>query len=301
MRTPRLLLAAIALALIAAACSADAGGGPAEPADPPATTAPDAPSPFPTTPAPDRRYATVTAIIEYGDVPVACVGGVAASLPPQCGGLDLIGFEWADVAFQEASGVRFTNATYLEGRFIDADQFEVAMARDATDADRPTGREFDFSSPCDPPEGGWAVVDASLVDENAIGRVQAYMDGTGDLSALWVTQPPSEVEVMDPANTILNVAVLANAEQHEAAIRELYGGPLCVVVRSTSADRLRAIQDDLTDEMQALGFHYIGADELNGVVSVGVLVLDPVLEAELADRFGAGVIVYEAQFWPVDD
>jgi hypothetical protein len=289
MTRQRIIPSLLALCLVAAACAPDSaapgvGGGGAGPAVPPA----EAP-----------LYATVTVVIDAGG-PVACVGGIALSLPPQCGGVPLIGFDWADVTFQDEGGVRFTNGdTYLEGHFVD-DRFEVTLARDATDTDRPVSQAYDFSSPCEPPDGGWVIVDPGLVDDGAIGRARSYIERTGELSALWVTEPQLEMEMRDPARTILNVAVLDNVEEHEAAIREIYGGPLCVVLRTTSADQLRAVQADLTDEMQELGISTLGADELRGVVSVGVTAVDPALEAQLAERFGEGVIEFDPQFWRID-
>jgi hypothetical protein len=90
MRTPR---AVIALIIAVAALSGCAVGGPGT------APTPDAPV------AADRladELTTRTMVIDYGDGAALCVGGVGESLPPSCGGPDIIGWDWADVDDEES-------------------------------------------------------------------------------------------------------------------------------------------------------------------------------------------------------
>ncbi|RII95489.1 hypothetical protein DZF95_00970 [Clavibacter michiganensis] len=41
-------------------------------------------------------------VIDYGDGAELCVGGIGESLPPSCGGPDIIGWDWADVDDEES-------------------------------------------------------------------------------------------------------------------------------------------------------------------------------------------------------
>src|SRR5690348_10075069 len=62
--------------------------------------------------------APVTVLALPGKSAEACVGGVRTSLPPQCGGPVLRGFDWADHAgdFEESGGIRWGEFV-VTGRF----------------------------------------------------------------------------------------------------------------------------------------------------------------------------------------
>lgn len=62
-----------------------------------------------------------TMVIDDGDrPPQLCVGGVAESLPPQCAGIDLVGWDWSDVGDHEQRGsVRW-------GEFVVSGEYSAA-------------------------------------------------------------------------------------------------------------------------------------------------------------------------------
>jgi hypothetical protein len=91
-RTPPLLLAALtALVLAGSACS---DGGSDDVAHDPAASAPASapPAPVPDGPVYTRNLATV---MDTGS-PELCLGPIAESYPPQCGGPPMVGWDWAD-------------------------------------------------------------------------------------------------------------------------------------------------------------------------------------------------------------
>jgi hypothetical protein len=90
MRTPRAALVGI---IAAASLSGCAAGGVAT------GPSPEAPE---SSGRPAGELTTRTMVIDHGDGPELCVGGVGESLPPSCGGPDVIGWDWADVEGEES-------------------------------------------------------------------------------------------------------------------------------------------------------------------------------------------------------
>jgi len=51
----------------------------------------------------DRRYTATAMVLESPDHgPQLCLGGVDESLPPQCGGPDIVGWDWESVSDEES-------------------------------------------------------------------------------------------------------------------------------------------------------------------------------------------------------
>lgn len=96
MRIPRAALVPIVVVAALAGCAAGGGDGAA---------APDAPV---VADRPADELTTRTMVIDYGDGPELCVGGVGESLPPSCGGPDVMGWDWGAVDGEESrSGARW--------------------------------------------------------------------------------------------------------------------------------------------------------------------------------------------------
>jgi hypothetical protein len=90
MRTSR---TAIALIIAAAALSSCAAGGAGTDSTPDAPVAATHPA---------DELMTRTTVIDEGDGAELCVGGIGESLPPSCGGPDIIGWDWGDVDDEES-------------------------------------------------------------------------------------------------------------------------------------------------------------------------------------------------------
>ncbi|MEV0951160.1 hypothetical protein [Promicromonospora sp. NPDC050249] len=101
-RAPRRLLSTgLAGVLLLTACAAQDG---------PAGSAPDGDQPddtptaaAPPAPAASGQVTTVTTVLQEGDgPPELCLGGVAESYPPQCGGPEIAGWDWDAVEAESA-------------------------------------------------------------------------------------------------------------------------------------------------------------------------------------------------------
>ena len=180
MRTPPSLVAALtALVLAGSACS-DEGShdvatdpahdsahdrvtpSPSASASPPAT-------PVPTGPVSTRNLATVMDTGQGVDGPELCLGAVAESYPPQCGGPALVGWDWADHedTFEQQGDVRW--GTYLVTGTWDGTSFT------ATDA--VSGALYDPAMPSPTPTPPAATAYADPVLEKISDQLRDQLPG----------------------------------------------------------------------------------------------------------------------------
>lgn len=237
-------------------------------------------------------------VIDDGDGAVLCLGGVAESLPPQCGGPGLIGWDWTDHegSYEEAAGVRFGDFS-VTGTF---DGTDLAVT-DAVPADEWTdysggAPEVDFASPCPEPADGWSSQLMPMFAENAVFEVAQRRP---DYAGGWVTQrdprDPSELDqtVADDPEAgvvppIVNIKVTGDPATAEAELRQVWNGPLCVTTAERTESQLRAIQDEVTTRDD--GVLGSSTDVVTGTVDVTVTYDDGSLQSELDDRYGEGVV-----------
>lgn len=125
MRTPPLLLAALAALVLAGTGCSD--GGSDDIARDPATSAPS-PS-KPAAPVPDGPVTTrnLATVMDTGS-PELCLGPIAESYPPQCGGPPLTGWDWADHegTYDQQGDIRW--GTYLVTGTWDGTSFTATEA-----------------------------------------------------------------------------------------------------------------------------------------------------------------------------
>lgn len=263
-------------------------------------------------PVPDRSqlYETDTTVLEDAVGPKLCVGGVADSLPPQCVGLPLVGWDWNAVD-GEKRAMGATWGTYHVVGTLDGETFVVREAGPA----RPIGgRERDFSTPCPEPEGGWAPVDPSRASDEDFAAGAAVAQSRPDYVALWVDyaggltadEVARRLEEGEPVLQIMNVVVTEDVAGAEAAIRESWGGPLCVTQREghTEAELAAIREEALKFVQEELGLRYLWSSggDLGLAAEVGVVV-DPggAGQAALDERYGPGMVKLFPALTPVKE
>jgi hypothetical protein len=308
MRRPYAAL--VAAALLLAACgteTSDPGGDPA--ADP---TSPVAPTAMPTDiPAADGEVTTGGPVTVLDDAKgaEACLGGVADSLPPQCGGPKLIGWDWADHQgdFEERSGTRWGDFV-ITGTFDGQDitPTEVVPAAEWEPIESPD-EDFSFETPCPEPDGGWTPVDPAATTQRTLDHAIQIASALPDYAGVWVDQSinpayddPDDVEkeyaMNDPKLLVLNVAVTDDVAGAEAAIREVWGGALCVTEARHTERELLAIQEELA-ELPGI----LGGDASDDRVSVYVTFDDGSTQVWADQEYGAGVVEVSSALVSVDD
>lgn len=229
----RIYTAAAVLSLLGAlaACSTEEGMRAVDGAASGDATS-DAPASQAPAPVPDGEVRTsgLVTVLDDGDGPQLCLGAVAESYPPQCGGPAVADFDWGDVGSEEAAGVRWGSYA-LTGTF-DGTTFTVTDAIPAALYDT-------MGEPTDDPLA--AACDDATTTDTAKATPEDLDATLAAASAL-----PTYATAWLSGNTI-NVAVTDDAEGAEQELRKTWGGMLCV----TTVERTDADLNTVNQELQA--------------------------------------------------
>ncbi|UMG93499.1 hypothetical protein [Nocardioides sp. TF02-7] len=282
-----------------------------EPSAPAASDPPTPPASMPTeVPAADGVVTTggPVTVLDDGDGPELCLAGVMESLPPQCGGPRLLGWDWAAHRgdFEARSGTRwgdFVVTGSFDGTALTPTEVVPAREHDTP----PVPDEPVWHTPCPEPAGGWAPVDEATTTERAQQAAIRLAERLPGFGGLWLDQSinpaadagPSGIEgelaMNDPRHTILNVSVTDDLAAAEAAIREVWGGPLCVSEAAMTAHEIRRIGHELGDLPGVLS--YGGSSH---PVDASVVFDDGTLQAWADQTYGEGTVVISSALVPVD-
>jgi hypothetical protein len=245
-----------------------------------------------------RGSGTVLESPEHG--PELCAN-VQDSLPPQCGGVPLIGWDWDAVDGEESA----SGTTWGDWEVTGTWDGEALTLTEPPVAPRAPAEGYaGLETPCSTPDGGWAPVDPERVNSEAEQAAVDVANGLPDLAALWLDQSinpafddgfdeADETLANDPALMIINVMVTEDAARAETLIREVWGGALCVSLAEHTEAELRAIQEQLYEIYGSGldGMASAGVDASMNKVRAGVLVATPELVADIERRFGDAVVV----------
>lgn len=245
-----------------------------------------------------QRYTVTTMVLESPDHgPQLCLGGVLESYPPQCGGPDVVGFDWADVDDEEsARGTTWGNYA-LTGTWDD-DALTLTEPPAPPEPVEPDHSVDPFASPCDPPAGGWAVVEPSTATEDGMQAAIEYARAQPEHAGVWLDSLSNVAEErpFDAADIVLNARFTGDLARHDEQMSQLWGGPLCVTVADRPLAELRAVQRRVHDDLDAITS---GTDEVTGAVTVTVPVADEQLRSRVRAEYGDFVEV-TGRLRPVD-
>jgi hypothetical protein len=296
----RIVLAAIALLGFAAGCGSSEPGS----SGGSAVTAPQVD--------PAELLEGSGMVIDDGTAAKLCLGAVAESDPPQCSGIPLVGWDWDGV-----EGARTTAGTTYGGVHVvgtyDGTTFTVSEIGPFDPAAVDAGGDRDFSNLCPEPADGWAAEDPERASDDAFGEGAVVAQNLPGYVALWVGYaedlPPEELDERlmagDPVLQIMNVVVSEDAAGAEAAIREAWGGPLCVTEREVDTEReLMAIRTEAEAFIaEELGLEQTWSQEgdVGLAAEVGVIV-DPggAGQAALDARYGEDMVRLFPALQPVE-
>nr|MBA3399511.1 hypothetical protein [Acidimicrobiia bacterium] len=266
-----------------------------------------------------RAVATVLEDDTHG--PQLCLGAIAESYPPQCGGLDITNWRWDDVAHQpeQPNDPNLGEITAKWGEYVvvgtydaEAQTFTLTEpARAAKPSDYEQQPEPDLSTPCDEPERGWPQATEADVTTAADNIAEANEAGDGTAitvppatddgwiaryAGLWLSRNP----------LVLNVAVAVPSGEEAgperdpvATIREFYEGPLCIVPATRSLAELQHIQDEITADASS-EFTSVGVDVPLNKVIVELPAPNAELERDLAERYGDAVRINVTGLVPIE-
>jgi hypothetical protein len=242
----------------------------------------------------DQRYEANGTVLEAPQGgPQLCLGGIAESLPPQCSGLPIDGWDWDLVEGEEsASGTRW-RAVYVQGTY-DGTTFTLTSPPGEFRAAPDPGYEGRFRPACEEPQA--VDADAGLEEwQNAPDGGE--VSETPGLVATWVTDPGNpEWDGPFVGNLIVRPG---SADEATAHVRRFYAGHLCVVERDQrTAKELDAdfarLEDVLTQTIL-----YGSANHQRGVIEATIVVVDDQAKREIQDAYGAGVVELTGALKPI--
>jgi hypothetical protein len=235
---------------------------------------------------------------DHSHGPQLCVGAVAASLPPQCTGPDLIGFDFSslpagshEVVLESRYGSFVITGTPQGGAIR-----LTAPARPADPESRPSTPEPSFASPCPEPAGGWRPLDPPRATEEALQAAAARAQAVPGYGLLWIDQPaatPAEIAAEatnNPLRYVLNVSTTGYLAEMESAVRAAWGGALCVSAAAHSEAELTRVRDALEEPGAELPLLDLQLDQLVGRVTATALVAREADQRRLDEQFGVGVV-----------
>ncbi|MBS2938962.1 hypothetical protein KDN32_14575 [Nocardioides sp. J2M5] len=278
--------------------------------------APEVPAASPTAMLPaDGPVRAVATVLDDGDGPELCLGGVAMSLPPQCSGPSVAGWEWdAHPDHESAGGVRWGEYT-MTGAW-DGTTFTPTDVRASEPGDVPSEDVGAlFASRCAEPEGGWVPVDPATTTDQALSAAHRVAEKLPGYAISWHDQTINpmweasqrldggegslevELAMNDPRYTVLNVGVTDDVAAAEAAVREVWGGPLCVSDFANTEARLREVSEDVAD---LPGLLTRGYGSISNTVEVGVVLDDGSIQAWADEEYGEGVVTVTSALVPAE-
>lgn len=290
MRPVRALPAAVALLVLVTAC----GGGEAT------LSSDDRQGPLLHT-----GSGTVIERAEHG--PELCLGPIASSLPPQCRGVPLVGWQWDAVSDQESAAGTTWGSYSVTGTFDGKVLTVTEPAGEPVGPDGAAGSaggEDPFATPCPEPPGGWVAVDPARTGDGAVEAANAYAMSQTDLAAFWVDHlAPTDSEPAPDDPLVLNAAFTGDLERHEAELRKIWGGPLCVGQMARTTAELRAVQQDFSGSAGGAEFGlqvlWSGTVEYQQKVEVGVVAATDAQREAVDGRYGEGTVELVAGLNPV--
>ena len=235
-------------------------------------------------------------VLDDGDGPELCTF-VAESLPPQCSGSPMAGWDWAaHPEHEDQSGTKWGSfaltGTFDGTTFTVTDATPAALYDPMSEAPAP-----EFATPCPAPAEGWGVLDPATTTQESMDATFAAASALPGYAGAWIGQPEGaavEGGMNDPTKLIINVAVTKDVAGAEAKLRETWGGALCV----SEAAYTEAELNDLAMELQKLP-GVTSSSAADDVVRIGVLFDDGSLQEWADETYGEGRVEISSTLVPV--
>ncbi|MGI8684856.1 MAG: hypothetical protein ACR2MO_07185 [Acidimicrobiales bacterium] len=243
----------------------------------------------------DQRYEGDFTVLESPKHGPELCHVLALSLPPQCGGPAVVGWDWNAVEGEETVRGTTWGGWHVTGTF-DGERFTLTGP---AGPERPQDQRQapDFSAACAQPDGLDQARDSAEWDTAPHNFATS---GIPDLVASWVSYPTG------PGNgpVVANVVVLPGSRQAAFDhIRTTYAGPLCVAERDgPTAARLAEVQKELDgdDAVRVVLGRVKGTspDQIRGVVVATVWVAGQA-SLDYVDQRWDGLVELEPLLRPV--
>jgi len=228
-------------------------------------------------------YAADTTVLQNADGPARlCIGSIGQSLPPVCGIVPVPNWSWNYVEGE----LSLAGTTWGEYHVVGAYDGQSFVLVEAPGPRRPraTPEPSPLGSACAIPSGGWTGPDPGLSSPVAQNAAVVLAHQSDDLAGVWIDDGP-------PGGPVLNIAYTGDLPRHEAELRAVWGGPLCLSTQPRALHDLRAYQREITDgAIPGLRWLGVGVDEARSQLMVHAVLIDDRIQEALDGRFGPGVV-----------
>jgi hypothetical protein len=245
----------------------------------------------------EQRYAVSATVLESPDHGPQLCHVVETSLPPRCGGPDVVGWHWDEVDGEESANGTTWGAYRVVGTWD-------GHALTLTDPPgQPRGGEAlpepDRSTPCPTPDGGWRIEDPATATEGDRQAAIDYADRQPSVGSVWLDDRADLADVLPGVfeQAVLNASFTDSLDRHEAELRSRYGGPLCVTQAAHSRTELSALQARVGEALQ--GEMLSSGPGVHGQVQVVVPVVDPGVRERIAGVDPDGLVELQGWLQPV--
>lgn len=249
------------------------------------------------------EYVAAALVLESPDHGPQLCFGANDSLPPQCGGPDILNWSWKKAAGEESANGTTWGDYVVYGTYAGGD---FTLTRPPSDPDGP-GVELPAQddpvpeTSCSEPDGGWFPDDRQPIDDNGEGvtvdRAATAAAALPGYAGLWLDQrPDQQVQENDPNGIILNVRVTKDVEGARAAMRRVWPGALCVGAAEYTEEDLQRIQEEVHDRVaKAAVGSSAGYDRVDLTV---ILDEDGRLQKEFDEEYGKGTVRVSSALQP---
>lgn len=210
----------------------------------------------------ETEYLARATVLDDGDGPELCLGGQLDSLPPQCGGPPIEGWDWDAVEHEERAGVRWVEGAQVIGTF-DGATFTYVRDEDQDGADEAPGAAGrEFAPLCEDPYRGGD--EGASTDPAALEELDALLRGTDGYVEHYVSDGQDDVNVIVTGD--------ADPEAVHAQAREVWPGFLCVEHQDVASEADVSAARDAVTGLQDAGVLHAGGT--GGRLEVGVEIAD---------------------------
>jgi len=250
----------------------------------------------------EQRYEVTATVLQRGDgPPMLCLGGIALSLPPQCGTMPITNWDWSRVE-GERHVADVTWGEFHEVGTYDGSSFTLLDV--GPPQPQPNDPGDAIMIPCAEPDGGWTAADPSRTSRSDLMAAGHAAAAEPDSAGWWIKYlvPPTENGLTGPNDLVMNAAFTGDVERHRQDLSRLWGGPLCVVRYDRTESDLRGIQRELTNTgPDEYGFTLLfsESDIVRNRVEIGVVVADDSLREAIDAHYGSGTVLLVPALRPV--
>ncbi|MFJ6632792.1 hypothetical protein ACIQMR_15580 [Streptomyces sp. NPDC091376] len=251
----------------------------------PGSTASPSPSSSPSTSpsASGQRYEVWATVLEHASHGPQLCSMVLTSMPPQCGGPDVVGWTWSAVEHKSLNGTTWGMydlvGTWDGSRFTLTEPAKPSPpgTREVPEGDFLTP---DFTSPCRAAAGDREAVDPSKAGVDDYERALRTAEKDKEFAGGWIDT--------EGGGTVLVMRFTRDLGGHEREIRRTWGGALCLTTAARSQAELRKVREQAVQKVPDL----LGAsiDIVDNAVSIRTYVATDEMQRDMDRRFGAGVV-----------